>query len=62
MGSLSVPPLLMLRHSELKLIVWMLWCNMIGLFSVHDGNLDNLSAKIMSLPEYIVWCNHIFEV
>ena len=43
-------PLMMLRHSELKLIVWMLWCSMIGLFSVHDGNLDNLSAKTMSLP------------
>ena len=50
MGSLSVAPLMMLRHSELKLIVWMLWCSMIGLFSVRDGNLDNLSAKTMSLP------------
>ena len=57
-GSLSVAPLMLLRHSELKLIVWMLWCSMIGLFSVRYGNLDNLSAKTISLPG--IYCVVIF--
>ena len=49
-GSLSVAPLMILVLSEVKVMCCILWCSSIGRFSLLDGNLLNLSAKVISFP------------
>ena len=49
-GSLSVAPLMILVLSEVKVMCCMLRCSPICRFLLLDGNLLNLSAKVISFP------------
>ena len=50
MRSLSAAPLTMCSLSGVKCIVFMFWCNSIGMFSFLDGKQLRQSAKTISFP------------